>query len=254
MPYIYREYGDTIETTEFEKEPSKVRVSATRARGAIYGERRSDSLRRARQICLRRVSAAIKEFGSPLLCTLTFRGDASDAAFASDALGRFQVRLRLRFPGSHSLFVPEISPRGRIHFHGLVFRVSLSYGDTRKGRRIISYGEERNSRIFAKLWGQGFVDLRQTDGSYRLAHYLSKYIMKAAGNVLFNAMHLIRISQGFPREFVARDLYAEYLVDQINSLPLYEWSGDTAWLGRIEKKWYKRYPQGFKMISDSLKV
>ena len=178
MPIIYRKYGEIIEITEFEKEPPKIRVYRPRERRIVYGARRSDSIRRTRQICVRRLFAAIEEFGAPLLVTLTFQGDASDASYANDSLRRFQVRLRNKFLEAQSLFIPELSPRGRIHFHGLVFNVPLSLGDTRKGRRIISHGDERKTRILAKLWGEGFVDATKTDGSGKLAYYISKYITK----------------------------------------------------------------------------
>src|SRR3989338_62195 len=162
MPVTYRKYGPIIEITEYEKETSKVRLHAVRKRRNVYGARRSDNIRRTKRICVRRVFAAIEDFGSPLLVTLTFDGDASDASYANDALRRFQVRLLRKFPNAQSLFVPELSPKGRIHFHGLIFNVPMSLGDTREGRRTISYGDERRERIISKLWSEGFVDARQT--------------------------------------------------------------------------------------------
>lgn len=211
MPTIYRKYGEIIEITEFKKEPIKVRVYHPRERRLVYGARRSDSVRRTRQICVRRLFSALEELGSPLLVTLTFQGDASDASYANDSLRRFQVRLRNKFPEAQSLFVPELSPRGRIHFHGLIFCVPLSLGDTRKDRRIISYGDERKTRILAELWGKGFVDATKTDGSGKLAYYISKYITKGGGQIMFNAMRLLRISHGFPEEIVVRGELAEEL-------------------------------------------
>lgn len=241
MRLIYREYGNTIEITRIEKEVNKVRVSSSRSRSDVYHARRSDSIRRTRQICVRRLSAALKEFGRPLMVTLTFAGDSSDAAFASDSLGKFQVRLRHRFKGCQSLFVSELSPRGRIHFHGLLFGVPLSLGDTRKGRRTISIGEERKTRVLKGLWQQGFVDVAKTDGSPRLAGYIGKYITKEKCHVLFNGMHLLRITQGFPKEFIARDEYAEYLegIMADDKRLVYFWEGETKWTGSIEKRVYR---------------
>lgn len=240
MPTIYREYGKTIEITTYSKIPSKVRVYAPRKKRTLYGERRSDSIRRTREICLRRVSSALEEFGCPLFITLTLRGDASDAYSANQGLGRFQVRLRSAFPRCQSIFIPELSPRGRIHFHGLLFNVPLHLGDRRNGGRIDSYGSERKDRTLAKLWGEGFVDVIQTDGSQRLAGYISKYITKSGSHTLFNAMHLLRISQGFPHHFEARDEYAEFFIDQIEDglMPSFRYSVDHDFLGSIEKRWY----------------
>lgn len=243
MPVIYRKYGKTVEITEYERKPEKVRVHSTRKRGATYGLRRPDNIRRTRKICMRRVSSALEELGSPLLVTLTFSGDASDASYANDSLRYFQVRLRAEFPEAQSLFIPELSPRGRIHFHGLLFNVPLSLGDTRVGRKRLQDGMERKTRVLAGLWGEGFVDALKTDGSPKLASYISKYITKGAGQIIFNAMRLLRISHGFPREIIVRDeLVAGKLRDQYATRkPDKEWEGGkefTVFLGKITKKTY----------------
>lgn len=195
----YRKYGKTIEITKIEKQRSGIRrVSDTRKSGLPINPRRPDSISRTKRICLRKLLSAFESFGAPLLITLTFSGSASDVLFSSKALTRFQRRLSVSFPGSASLFVPELSPRGRIHFHGLLFGVSQEWGDVKKGKHTVSVGRERKERYFQKLWGCGFVDLLQTDGSTRLAYYLSKYIAKASYEPFLSPLRLIRSSKGFP--------------------------------------------------------
>jgi hypothetical protein len=185
------------------------------------------------------VSAALTAFGRPLLITLTFGGDASDASFANDALRRFQVRLRNKYPLAESLFVPELSPKGRIHFHGLLFNMPMHLGDQRVGRRIISHGTERKTRELAKLWMVGFVDVRQTDGSFRLAFYITKYITKGSREIMFNAMRILRISRGFPHEIVLRDELAEEIERRYaKDKPISEWEGQNDYQGKITKKLY----------------
>ncbi len=238
---IYRENGSLIEITELKRKPSEVRVRGVARRKArtLYEPRRQDNIRRARQTCVRRVSAGISAFGCPLLVTLTFRGDASDASFANDSLRSFQVRLRNKFPEARSLFVPELSPRGRIHFHGLLFNVPLSLGDTIGRGAAHKNGEERKSRTLAKLWREGYVDVKQTDGSGKLASYISKYITKGAGEIIFNAMRMVRVSGKFPKEILEHGEEAEKLARQYATLkPIREWSGDNIFLGKITKKTY----------------
>lgn len=242
MYFIFKKYGEIIEITQIEKEPrpKKVRLYSTRKRGDLFGRRRPDNIRRTRQICVRRVLSALEDFGCPLLVTLTFSGDASDASYANDSLRGFQVRLRNKYPDAHSLFIPELSPKGRIHFHGLLFNVPLSLGDTRQGGRTISHGLERAERTLAKLWGEGYVDATQTDGSGRLAYYISKYITKGSGETMFNAMRMLRISHGFPKEIVIRGKLAEYLAHRYanQSRHVKEWEGDNMFLGKINRKTY----------------
>ncbi len=243
MSTHYRKYGKIIEITEIEKEPPKVRVYSERVGDGIYHPRRSDNIRKTRKICLWRVLSALEEFGIPLLVTLTFNGDASDAAYANDSLRVFQVRLRTAYPQAQSLFVPELSPRGRIHFHGLLFNVPLSLGDTRENRRVVSVGDERKTRVLAKLWGEGFVDARKTDGSPRLGYYISKYITKGAGQTLFNAMRILRISHGFPKQIELKGAIAEELARRYaKGKPVSEWTDTNPFLGKITKKTYHQEP------------
>lgn len=239
MPIIILKYGKTVQITQIEKEPSKVRVFASKERGGVFKARRPDNIRRTRQICVRRVSSAIEEYGCPLLLTLTFRGDAGDASFANDSIRRFQVRLRSKYPECQSIFVPELSPHGRIHFHGLLFGLPLYWGDSRKGGRVIRYGQERKTRYLASLWGEGFVDATTTDGSPRLAVYLSKYVTKACREPIFNAMRMLRISRGFPKEIRIDGQLGQWLADiYFQRTPDHEWEGDSFFLGKITKKWY----------------
>ena len=243
MPYIYKQYGDTVEITQIEKEPlpHKVCLHPKRRRSDVYGPRRPDNIRRTKQICVRRVLSALAAYGCPLLVTFTFNGDASDAAFANDSLRVFQVRLRDKYPTAQSIFVPELSPKGRIHFHGLLFNVPLSLGDTKKGKRVILYGDERKTRTLAKLWGEGYVDATKTDGSGRLASYISKYITKGGDQILFNAMRMLRISHGFPKEIVIRGEMAEELAKRYSEqkTPFNEWSRMNPFLKMITKKFYQ---------------
>jgi hypothetical protein len=193
------------------------------------------------------VSAAIEDFGRPLLVTLTFSGDSSDASYANDTLRRFQVRLRNRFADAESIFIPELSPKGRIHFHGLLFNVPMHLGDTRKDRRIVACGTERETRTLAKLWGEGYVDAKQTDGSFRLAFYISKYITKGAGEVIFNAMRLLRISRGIPHEIVVRGWLAEELERRYaETKPIKQWESESAFHGKISKKLYQQYEDNIR--------
>ncbi len=247
MPTTIRLYGKVVEVTEYEKTSAKaVRIHAPRARGDVIGCRRVDSLRRTKQICVRKLSTAIEELGSPLLLTLTFDGDASDAYSSSKALALFFRRLRLKYPRAHALVVPEVSPKGRIHFHGLLFGLPQSLGDVRKGGRTIYVGSERGDRELAAIWKAGYLDCRQTDGSPKLAYYLTKYILKHNDNnfnVLLNGLRMVRTTMGFPSELVLRgnDFGTDFVHRKYaDKTPISSWVGHTRFTGRISKIKYLR--------------
>lgn len=149
-------------------------------------------------------------------------------------------RLRIEFPDSHVLFVPELSPRGRIHFHGLLFNVPEEWGDQKKGKYTISIGRERKERFFAKLWGYGFVDIKRTDGSPRLATYIAKYVAKGVVEPFLTPLRLIRTSLGFPTELVVRGAMADHLYNKKYNLLKHDFRCimKTPFLGDIEKTFY----------------
>lgn len=238
-------YGPFVEVTRTQTlpHPPQVRIHRRKNKHRPIGPRRPDNIKRTKRICLRRVSAALEAFGCPLLCTLTFAGDASDAAFANRSLSQFQVRLRTKFPLAETIFIPELSPRFRIHFHGFLFNVPLHYGDIRKGRRTIQKGTERSTRELADLWRHGYVDAVQTNGSPRLANYISKYVTKGGQQLIFNAMRMVRCSKGIPKETIWRGEEAEELAlkYETGNTPIYTWKGDNQFVGGITKKTYQLY-------------
>jgi len=237
---IYRKYGKTVEILKTDKEPSKNRrISSAYKDRSIIQVRRSDSVRRTKRVCLRKLLSAIEVFGSPLFITLTFENSPSDVFLSSKCLSGFFRQLRIEFPLSQALFVPELSPRGRIHFHGLLFNVSQEWGDIKKGTRTVSIGRERRERFFAKLWGYGYVDIKRTDGSPRLATYISKYVAKGVVEPFLTPLRLIRTSLGFPTELVIRDGMAEILYNKYSKLkPDYQGTFYTPFFGNIEKTFY----------------
>jgi len=256
MQTIFGQFGAIVEITQYEKEKfgshkkRQANVLFTVQGIPRYRPRRFDSIVRAKKICLRRVSCAIAKFGSPLFLTLTFGGNAHDVYDANKALTAFQWRLRLSYPNAVSIFVPELSPRGRIHFHGLVFNLPSEWGDKRLGGRVVSHGSERTTRTLAQLWRVGFLDCRQTDGSPKLAAYVSKYITKSGRNPLFDKVRLIRVSRGFPRELVIKGAFADFLAyTYANSFVENNlWSKTTPWLGLLEQRTYFRTSLAKKAI------
>lgn len=238
--------GARIEITTLEKRPQKrtTTVRRSRARGDVLMPRRPDNLRRSAQRCLRLLLTALPIYGSPLLVTLTFQGDASDSQYAGDALSDFQKRLRFQYRDSHSFFVPERSRKGRIHFHGLLFGLPPSLGDIKEGKRTIFVGTERTDRTLAKLWREGFVDLQQTNGSIRLAYYITGYFNKGAGEILFVGMRIPRVSHGFPQPQKYKGVLATFIRKFLTDRkPDSEWSskkGDklSEFFGKITKKTY----------------
>ena len=75
-----------------------------------------------------------------------------------------------------------------------------------------------------------------------MAFYLAKYVTKGGQQVMFNAMRLVRISRGFPKELVIRGRLAKLLAEKYSQKkPVREWSGENEYLGKITKKTYEKF-------------
>ena len=57
---------------------------------------------------------------------------------------------------------------------------------------------------------------------------------------MFNAMRMLRISRGFPKETIVRGKFAEFMAERYasNQKPTKEWEGENVFLGHINKKTY----------------
>lgn len=179
-------YGRVVEYYEYEKninEYALVKAQGTRrARVAMSlnsssdkihetKKKRRDSVARCSLSFRRLVSANLGESPYPLLATFTHKDNVTDTDVAHANFNAFaRSARRLWGVGFRYIAVPETQKRGSIHFHALLWGIPQQ-------QEVL--GEERFTRLVAKLWGQGYVDLKQTDGNEKLSTYLSKYMAKA---------------------------------------------------------------------------
>jgi len=182
---------------------------------------------------------------APYLITLTFR-DQKDIKDGYAEFRLFAQRLRNRFSGVFSyIAVPEFGKQGtrRLHFHMLIWGLPDFCSN------------ERDTRFLASIWGLGYLDLKLTDNSDKLASYLSKYVLKALKNDLLFAQKAYTCSRNIKRPvfFSSYDKYTSWgdfrkgwNIDRIlsdlgyvdNSV-VFQKEYDTMFLGRCVYKIYK---------------
>jgi len=184
-------YGNNLEVYEYEKDVVRL-VGRTRTPSEddfsdadiqLSGEdslpakeipketlgKRSDNARRASLAFRRIVASNLGGSTRPLLVTLTYRDNFTDLARAYKHLTTFIQSLRRAFGKNFKyVVVPEFQKRGAVHFHALVWGLPEEV-----------FLHERETRTLGKLWGHGFVYLKETDGDEKLSFYLSKYMAKA---------------------------------------------------------------------------
>ena len=131
--------------------------------------KRADNARRASMAFRRIITSNLVGAGAAILVTLTYADNFTDLSAAYRHLTAFNQSLRYRYGKAFSyVLVPEFQKRGAVHFHALYWGLPEEL-----------FYSERETRILSKIWGHGFVFLKQTDGHEKLAFYLAKYFTKA---------------------------------------------------------------------------
>lgn len=208
-----------------EAKPRKVRTRAN-ARRAVLAFRRL-------------VTANFIGTDYPILASLTYadnmdsigQGRADFNAFGRDARRAFGNGIRY-------ICVAEFQKRGALHFHALLWGFPQGTAT-----------DERHTRVIAKLWGHGFVDLVQTDGNaIKIAGYLAKYMGKHFDDVRMASRKAYIASRNVLRPTVDKGaMMSKYFLgggildvpDLSTAEVLREAEYDTQWLGRCVYKQYK---------------
>jgi len=244
---IYRKkavhYANYLEVFEYP------RTQIILTRKGVYFPRKEDSIRsassvsRARRRLYRLVLANDNAHGHKgVFLTLTYKQHITDLSVS--ALNFKKFIKRLKYLCKRELLyiaVPEYhADKQAIHFHVLMNNYQgniVKSVNPYTGKQVIQKGKP----VFnIKSYTLGFTNMTYIVHKGKTASYISKYITKSGNNPLFNAMHLLRISQGFPREFTARNEYAEYFIERmpISKVLRHEFSVDNQFLGTITKQWY----------------
>jgi len=250
-------YGDIIEVYEYEKELKKKPADSFKAHRIYSGGRDSEttslqSVKKKRKKAIRDLSLAQGVYERSKrsirrsrvnffrLChhnnsraktihflTLTFAYDLTPkkaTRIVHDAMARIA---RSRGEITRYISVPELTKKGRIHFHLLVYDLPP---ETSK--------EERASRNFQRQFRAGYVDLRVAKyNSEGIAGYMAKYMAKALGNSKLATKRGYTCSRGIDKISIASgNTIAEYLDEIVfHSLDIAEEKKseyDVPYLGR----------------------
>jgi len=250
-------YGNVVEIYQYDKDvsvrPRKGRKKFRRAhfdadldshvensvRSAEQRQaKRKDNARRSAMVFRRLVSANLGESQAPLLVSLTYAENFEDIGLAHKDFSLFARSIRNKFGQSvRFIAVPEFQKRGAVHFHALFWGLdTLGLAET-----------ERRTRLFAGLWGKGFVDLVATDGNHKIAGYLSKYMAKAFLDSRLKGKKAYTASRNIVRPVVEKGAFLEPLfhgglegVPDLSTADLLkDVSYDTVWLGRGRYRLYQ---------------
>lgn len=233
-----------VEHYFYEKFPTQkssyIRTVSKRVRNP-FSPRRPDNLRASKRSFVRYVLSAIATFGPPSICTLTYAEHETSPRNGFHDLRNFILRMRKSGIYCTYIAVPEYQKSGRLHLHLLMWGLPPNVASRTDSTGQIIHGTERKNRRIAKIWGKGFVDIVQTDGSERLASYLAKYFTKAYNDPRFIGIRLFHRSRDIPKPFIYNGSCIDDLVDvpdpdKIKSIYIYQ----NRFFGKIKKITYER--------------
>lgn len=200
-----------------------------------YKGKRADNAKRVSSAFRKLVIANLSESSSPIFVTLTYAENILQFGRAHQDLSSFFGALRYHFgKGIRYIAVPEFQRRGAIHFHALVW--GLPPGMVKA---------ERSSRMVARLWKQGFVDLIDTDGHEKLAGYMAKYMRKAFMDKRLFGKKAYVVSRNIIRPVIDKKpiLWALDIKYGLSTLePLQDRTFYTNWLGEGNYKLFNVNP------------
>jgi len=184
--------------------------------------------RRAVMAFTRLVWANVGFFGNPILASFTFRENLERFERARAVFKAFVGRTSLQFPDFRFISVVEFQRRGAIHYHALLW-----------GLPSDAVGTERRTRMVAGLWGAGFVDLQDTDGSPKLAGYLAKYFSKGLMDERLFGKKLYTTSRDIVKVKVDKDAVLSDYPELSTATVLQKKEYDTHWVGKVDYKQYE---------------
>lgn len=180
--------------------------------------------------------------------TLTFAYDISYKE-ASRALSKFMERIQKITPQIpiRYISVPEVTKKGRYHFHLLVYDLPTSTaGDTisirrynRKKRKhkILLGTTERFTRNLQMHFHWGYIDIMPTTyKSSGIAGYMAKYMAKAFDNPHFEAKRLYNTSRNIKKVTSygsnTLDKFTTSILPTVNILEKKEIQYNTPYMGK----------------------
>lgn len=239
MGYIkFIESGGILEVYEYENEVSKHTKNKRKSRfqrGIVkIGYIRPSNARRRTLAFTRLVRANLSGEERPVLLTLTHANIPSYER-AIENITLFFKRLRAYCGRSFRyIAVPEFQKRGSIHFHAIVWGID----------RVITDNEQQN-RYLQNIWQRGYLDCIITDGSPKLASYLSKYLSKGLLSQRIGSKKGYFCSRNIMRPvcstFAATALATEEIwgLDLSTAVPCITAHMSSKWLGKGRYRLYK---------------
>lgn len=157
----------------------------------------SQNIWRAKRRVRRYVSIAQQMIGDPAFVSFTYTDVQKDMPQAIQDWSDFTRRLKKALPNVALIRVPERHKSGGVHFHAAMFGLpeNLPCQFIKRGRWFKHACApdrpcERKTRVIAKIWGKGFVDVQESRSPERVGAYIAKYLTKGDPDWSMFGLHI----------------------------------------------------------------
>lgn len=268
-------FGNHLELYEYEYTPRPKRqgIKTKRTYSDVQSltksfSKRYDSIKRVRKNFYRLVLANLDGKENPCFLSLTTVNERS-IQFGYRYFTEFIQRLRKKYgKGFRYIAVPEFQKRGAIHFHVIIWglhddvvfhEAPWSFWSTKASSLSLSrflkwcnekgYKPEhaRGNRDLQHKWGRGFLDCLPTDGDYRIAGYMAKYMQKAMSDKrLFGQKGYVRSRNTLSPVSLTANQYSYWLEaggdsqEAVDKCLVIQKDFMTQWLGKGRYKLFRR--------------
>lgn len=173
----------------------------------ISRARRGANLNAAKRKVHDIISCNIGDGIVPIFLTFTYKVNQGDLDVAWEDWRRFIRKLNKHLAYSLKyLVVVEFQKRGAVHFHTIFFNLPIEYERS-----------ERRTRLIARLWSHGFVDVEEVRKARSVASYVTKYLSKGADDERVWGRRFFSCSKGLKRPIKYYNTQAWHMMQDIEN-------------------------------------
>jgi len=233
----YNPIGGKRRKIETSSNISELDTNSIADRKRQFKSRRRDNRIRANMAFRRLVLSNMGKSAPPLLVTTTYAKNQRNVRIGYKDFKAFIRAMRNTFGTDFRyISVPEFQKRGAIHFHTLFW-----------GLPEDTHIRERQTRLVAKHWNHGFVDVFLTDGDDKLSSYLAKYLSKNYQDVRLFEQKSYVASRNILKPITESNALILYLEEvygiDVDNPPFKDKRFMTQWLGAGRLRAYKIIPK-----------
>jgi len=225
---------------KFDDDLEKPKIDKDADMDEVEVGKRMDNVRKASMDFRRLVSSNLDDKIFPLLATATYKENQTDLKKAYYDHKLFVQTLKYTYGKDFKyICVPEFQKRGAVHFHSLFWGLpsEILLPERQRGYR------QNFSPTLSKIWGHGFVFLKETDGNDKLSSYLAKYMAKAFTDPRLKHQKAYASSRNVKRPYIVSGITnISFLIDDYvgaDAVPVKDKTYDTAYMGKGRYRLYK---------------